>query len=350
MFITFVNAEGRLPALEFSTFLHIFCRDEKETPRRYVPCCKTTFQGETPMKKLIAVVFGLAALTMVAMGMENSGTEPRQDTGLRERAEAGKDTTLEEGWSVDAVTSASLSQVSFQNWVQGGENSLSYVASAISNASHLAQQTQWSNFLKLSFGQARLGDNGLRKTDDEIYFESLLVYLVWEEINPYGAVTLRTQFAPGYQYPENQDRIQVSTFFDPAYLTQAVGMKWDPASLVTVRLGVGARQVVTSQFPEYADDPETPEVENVRFDSGLESVVTFAWNFAENMLLASRLELFSAFNHLDRVIVRNDNVVSAKVNDLISVNFNVQFVNDVNVSPKTQIKQTFALGFSYTVL
>ncbi len=302
------------------------------------------------MKKLIAVVLGLAGLTMIAVGMENPGAVSGQDTGVRERAEAGKDTTLDAGWNVSAVTSANLSQVSFENWVQGGENSLSYLASGISNATHLAERTQWSNFLKLTFGQSRLGDNGLRKTDDEIFFESLLVYLVWEEINPYAAVTMRTQFAPGYQYPDDQDRVQVSAFFDPAYLTQGVGMRWDPASLITVRLGVGARQTVTSQFPMYADDPETPEVENVRFNGGLESVATFTWDFAENMLLASRLELFSAFNHLDRVIVRSDNVVSAKVNDFFSVNFNIQFVNDVTVSPKTQIKQTFALGFSYTVL
>jgi hypothetical protein len=302
------------------------------------------------MKKMIAIVFGLGVLTMVAAGAENPAVEPGQDDAMAARAEAGRDTTLVEGWNIDAVTSANLSQVSFENWVQGGENSLSYMAQAISNATHLAERTQWSNSLKLMFGQSRLGDQGLRKTDDEIYFESLLVYLVWEEINPYAAVTLRTQFAPGYQYPDDQERFQVSAFFDPAYLTQGVGMRWDPASLVTIRLGVGARQVVTSQFPGYADDPETPEVEKIRVDGGLESVATFSWPFAENMILASRLELFSAFNNIDRVIVRSDNLVSAKVNDFLSVNFNVQFVNDVTVSPKTQIKQSFALGFSYNVL
>jgi hypothetical protein len=302
------------------------------------------------MKKVIAVLLGLAGLTIIAMGKENPDADPGQDTALREQAEAGRDTTLDEGWNLKAVTSANLSQVSFENWVQGGENSLSYTASAISNATHLAEQTQWSNFLKLTFGQSRLGDAGLRKTDDEIYFETLLVFLVWEEINPYAAVTLRTQFAPGYQYPDDEEAFQVSAFFDPAYLTQGAGLRWAASSLVTVRLGVGARQVVTSQFPEYADDPETAEVENVRIDGGLESVATLTWNFAENMLLASRLELFSAFNHLDRVIVRNDNVISAKVNDFLSVNFNIQFVNDVTVSPKTQIKQTFGIGFSYTVL
>jgi len=302
------------------------------------------------MKKLIAVVLGLAGLTMIAAGRDNPAAIPGQESALRERAEAGKDTTLEEGWNISAVTSANLSQVSFENWVQGGENSLSYTASGISTATHLAEQTQWSNFLKLTYGQSRLGNQGLRKTDDEIYFESLLVFLVWEEINPYAAVTARTQFAPGYQYPDDQERTQVSAFFDPAYLTQGAGMRWDPSALVTVRLGVGAREVVTSKFPQYADDPQTPELEKVRIDGGLESVATFTWNFAENMLLASRLELFSAFSHLDRVIVRNDNLISAKVNNFLSVNFNAQFVNDVTVSPKTQIKETFAIGFSYTVL
>ena len=302
------------------------------------------------MKKLVAVVLGLAGLTMIATGMENPSALPQQDTAVRERAEAGKDTTLNEGWNLDAVTSANLSQVSFNNWVQGGENSLSYTVSGISNATHLAEHTQWSNLLKLQFGQSRLGDKGLRKTDDEIYFESLLVYLIWEQINPYAAVTLRTQFAPGYQYPDDADPAQVSAFFDPAYLTQGAGMRWSPSPLLAVRIGVGTRQVVTSQYPGYADDPETAEVEKVRFDGGLESVVGFTWNFAENMLFASRVELFSAFNQLDRVIVRNDNLVSAKVNDLVSINFNVQFVNDANISPRTQIKETFAIGLSYTLL
>ena len=287
---------------------------------------------------------------MSVAGMENPGTSYTQDAALQERAEAGKDTLLLEGWTINAVTNVTLSQVSFKDWVQGGENSLAYAASAISNATHLAERTQWSNLLKLAFGQARIGDQPLRKTDDEIYFESLLTVLVWSRLNPYVAVTLRTQFAPGYQYFVEQPRVQVSAFFDPAYLTQGGGLAWQASSLLTVRFGVGAREVVTSLFPEYANNPETPEVENFRINGGFESVTSFTWNFADNMIFASRLELFSPFDHLDRVIVRNDNVVSAKVNDLISVQLNIQFINDVTISPRTQIKETFSLGFSYSVL
>ena len=302
------------------------------------------------MKKAIVVLLGLAGLTMSVAGMENPGTSYTQDAALQERAEAGKDTLLLEGWTINAVTNVTLSQVSFKDWVQGGENSLAYAASAISNATHLAERTQWSNLLKLAFGQARIGDQPLRKTDDEIYFESLLTVLVWSRLNPYVAVTLRTQFAPGYQYFVEQPRVQVSAFFDPAYLTQGGGLAWQASSLLTVRFGVGAREVVTSLFPEYANNPETPEVENFRINGGFESVTSFTWNFADNMIFASRLELFSPFDHLDRVIVRNDNVVSAKVNDLISVQLNIQFINDVTISPRTQIKETFSLGFSYSVL
>jgi hypothetical protein len=302
------------------------------------------------MNKTIVVLLGLAGLTMTVAGMENPGASASQDAAVQERAEAGKDTSLQKGWTFKAVTNLSLSQVSFNNWVQGGENSLAYSASAISNATQLGERTQWSNFLKLGFGQARIGDQPLRKTDDEIYLESLLTFLVWGCLNPYVAVTLRSQFAPGYQYFAEQPRVQVSAFFDPAYLTQGGGLAWEASSLLTVRFGVGAREVVTSQFPEYADDPETPEVENFRINGGFESVTTFTWNFADNMIFSSRLELFSPFDHLDRVIVRNDNVVSAKVNDLISVQFNIQFINDVTISPRTQIKETFSLGVSYSVL
>ena len=198
--------------------------------------------------------------------------------------------------------------------------------------------------------QSRLGDQGLRKIDDDIYLESLLLFLVWEKIYPYASVTLRTQFAPGYNYPDAAPKEQISKFFDPAYLTQSVGLAWEPSPVFTTRLGVGAREVITSQFPGYADDPETAEIEKVRVWGGVENVSMLKWEFAENMAFISRLELFAPFNAMDRVVLRSDNILTAKVNEYVNVGLNAQFVNDVNISPYTQIKQTLSLGVSYTLL
>jgi hypothetical protein len=213
------------------------------------------------------------------------------------------------------------------------------------------ERSRWSNTLSLRYGQAQIGDDDAKKTDDEIYFESIFVYRIWSPFHPYAAATLRTQFAPGYDYPDNAPRVRVSKFFDPAYLTQSVGIIYEPSAVFTSRLGVAMREVITSEFPQYADDAETlTEIEKTRFDVGMEWVSTLNYEFLPNMVYLSRLELFAPFNAFDRVVARWDNVISGKINTWFSVNLGVQVLNDVNVTPRTQLKQTLTIGLSYQLL
>jgi hypothetical protein len=46
-----------------------------------------------------------------------------------------------------------------------------------------------------AFGQVRVGSQGSRKTDDEIYLETLLIFKMDPYVNPYVAATLRTRFS-----------------------------------------------------------------------------------------------------------------------------------------------------------
>jgi hypothetical protein len=233
--------------------------------------------------------------------------------------------------------------------VQGGENALSYTLWLGGTSAQKMEMTEWSNSYKLAFGQTRLGSQGLRKTDDEIFFESLLIYKMGVYINPYVSATLRTQFAKGYVYPNNIET-PVSKFFDPAYLTQSVGLAYKPIPEVTTRFGVALREVITSDYTGFADDPATTEIEKTKINGGMESVTDVNWNFAENMLFTSKLELFSPFKAIEKVIIRSDNTISAKVNKYVTTSLNVTLINDVNVSPYTQIKQVLAIGLSYTLL
>jgi hypothetical protein len=169
-------------------------------------------------------------------------------------------------------------------------------------------------------------------------------------INPYVAATFRSQFAKGYVYDDTGHGTATSKFFDPAYLTQSVGMAYKPVEEVTTRLGVALREILTSEFPLYADDPATLELETTKIEGGFESVTDVRWEFAENMLFTSRLELFAPFKTLDRIIVRSDNIIAAKVNDYIATSLSLQLLNDVNVSPRTQVKEMISLGITYTLL
>jgi hypothetical protein len=67
-------------------------------------------------------------------------------------------------------------------------------------------------------------------------------------------------------------------------------------------------------------------------------------------LFTSKLELFSTFKALDETDVNWDNTLQVKVSEYISVNINVNLIYDKDLSAKRQIKQTMALGLSYTFI
>lgn len=287
----------------------------------------------------------------VALAQQGSKDDAEREKRFQEKTLAlGQDTAKHYGWKHTLNFGANLTQVSFKDWVQGGDNALAYSLLLNGASVYDIEQFNWSNTYKLAFGQARLGSQGVRKTDDDIYFESLLVYKVGSTVNPYLSATMRTQFGVGNKYDNNGSATPVSKFWDPASLTQSAGMIYIPVPEVKTRLGLALREILTSQFNGYADNPATAAVEATRVEGGMESVTDVQWNFAENMNLSTRLELFAPFNALEKVQLRNDNMVIAKVNKFVNVSVGVQILNDVNVSPRTQIKQVLAIGFNYGIL
>lgn len=301
------------------------------------------------MRKLLLIALVMNCLN--ALAQEQTKEDIEREKAFRERAaKAGADTTKLFGWTHSIITGLNLTQVSFKDWTQGGENALAYTLWLKGGSALDEEKFNWANNFRFAFGQTRLANQGLRKTDDEIYFESLLIYKMGIHINPYASATLRTQFANGFKYDNLGNKAKVSEFFDPAYLTQSVGVAYKPLPEVTTRIGVGVREVLSSTHG-FADDPATPtEFEKTKVNGGFESVTDVDWKFAENMQFTSKLELFAPFNALDEVITRMDNLVIAKVNQYINVGFGVQLINEKRVSPRTQIKEVLSIGFNYTLL
>jgi hypothetical protein len=253
-------------------------------------------------------------------------------------------------WTHTLVSGLTVTQVSHTNWVQGGENALAYTLTVDGKSVRDVTMTNWSNSYKIAYGQTRLGSKGLRKIEDKIELESVLTYKIGTHVNPYASATFKSQFDDGFKYDDVANtKVKTSSRFDPAYLTQAVGVGYQPYENVKTRLGAALREVL-SEGNGYADDPATTAIETSKVEGGLESVTDVSWQFEENILFVSKLEMFAPFNHLDVVIVRSDNMLVAKVNSYISVNLNVQLINNANITPRTQVKQTLAMGLTYTLL
>lgn len=252
-------------------------------------------------------------------------------------------------WQHNLIASVNLSQTSYTHWEAGGTNSLSYIASV--NGKSVLEQitTSLGNTYKLTYGQARLGDKGLRKTDDEINMESVLTYKVGVHINPYAALSLITQFAPGFQYTDSS-RTQISNFFDPGYLKQSAGVGFKFSKVFQTRLGAAIREVFTNKFNAFADDPATPEIETRKIEGGLESVSELELPIEDNVLLRSKLELFSPLKALAKIVLHGQGTIAAKVSKYVTTELTGLFISDPDVSPFTQVKEGLSLGIAYTLL
>ncbi len=253
-------------------------------------------------------------------------------------------------WKHSLVSGLNLTQVAFTDWAQGGENALAWTLLLDGKSTREGETVIWSNTYKFAFGQTRLGSQGLRKTEDKIDFESILTYKVGTLINPYAAATVKSQFAPGYMYDNAGNETQVSQFFDPGYLTQSFGAGYQPINEIKTRFGVALREIITSDFIQYSDDPTTTDdIEKIRVEGGLEFVTDISWQLEENLLFTSKIEFFSPLKSFDETVLRSDNSITAKVSKYITANLNLQLLNDKKVSPRTQFKETIALGLSYTI-
>lgn len=284
----------------------------------------------------------LVVFVFLALDASAQLTKEEQDREKKFQEKAGvQDTSKLFGWKNSVVAGANLTQASFTNWVQGGQNALSYTLWFNGGAVQNMEQTNWANNLKLAFGQVRLSGQGVRKTDDEIYFESLLIYKFALTINPYASLTARTQFAPGYAYDALGNGTAISAFLDPGFFTQSIGAAYTPAAGIKTRLGVAMREVITNKYNQYSGGAKS------KTWAGGESVTDAQWAFATNMQLISRLEIFAPFNPVSDVFVRFDNSIAAKVNEYVNVSFNVQTVFDGSVSGHMQVKEVLAIGLSY---
>jgi len=252
-------------------------------------------------------------------------------------------------WTPNGVVGINLSQVAFSNWAQGGQNSLSFTFFSNFGIDYIGDPWKWKNKLRFAYGRTKLGNEGYRTNDNEIFFESTLIYQLGWAVSPYAGVTARTSVTKGFNY-DVVPSLQIVDFFDPLYLTEGFGFIYDRIPNFSSRLGIGFKQTFADKFAlMYSDDPTTTEIEKFNNETGIESVTEYSWSFMENMNYSTYLRLFGRFEDLSVWDVRWDNVITAKVNEYVNVNFNVLVIYDVDETLKTQVKEALLLGISYTI-
>lgn len=257
--------------------------------------------------------------------------------------------SLKYKWIPDWFGSVNISQVSFKNWSKGGENSLAWT---LKSDFKLTYKTDTWNFITTfngEFGKTQLGDAELRTTANDIFLENLLSLNVGWGVDPYVSNIIRTQITTGYNYKVTPAQ-KIADFWDPGYITQSIGFTYDKIKNFKTRLGLAFKETVTDNFHQYSDKIHTPEIENFKFETGFESVTSGKLDLAENVTYTGELRLFTRFEHLNIWDVRWDNVINAKVNSWLNVNFSFLLIYEKAQSLKTQRRQALQVGIKYKIL
>ena len=258
-----------------------------------------------------------------------------------------QDSAVVNSWKPTAVTGLNVSQVSFTNWSQGGENNITW--SIFLNLGLSKDFDNWmlNNNFKLAYGMTKNGEADFRSNENELFLESVLAYKLSWAIDPYMSNTIRTVITDGYNYKTTPET-QISTFFDPGYITQAIGFAFDKVKGLNSRLGLAFQETFTNKFLQYTAVGQDSS-KNFKFETGIESVTSYECHLADNMKYAGRFRLFGRFDKLDVWDVRFDNTVTAKISKYFNVNFTALIVHEISQTRKTQIKQGLQLGIVYNI-
>ncbi|MEM1096464.1 MAG: DUF3078 domain-containing protein [Bacteroidota bacterium] len=261
-----------------------------------------------------------------------------------------------EGWQTGLIGKAALAQVGFQNWNEGGVNSLSVSTGIDGSAKKTSGRLEQVHEMRLAYGLIKQGDEDLRKAEDLISIKSSWLYQgedFFARFKPTFGATLRTQFYEGLNFDTNpfdgDDReppVKVSDLFAPATLTQALGLTYAPKPWINQSLGIAAKEtIVTIERLRtlYAVDAD----KSVRFEVGVEAVTNVDKQLMENINYKSTLRLFAAYNQTGAPDLLWENLIAMKVNEWISVNFELTTLYDADITKKLQLKEVLTVGLSY---
>lgn len=298
---------------------------------------------------------------------------------LNAQIKVEEDTTVN-GWKSGGFFSLSFNQVSLTNWAAGGESALSSTALASGFLKYRKNDTYFESVLDAGYGFITTQSQSLRKNEDKIELNSKFGKKAKGKFYYAGMLNFRTQFAPGYDFPN--DSTVISRFMAPAYLSLALGMDYKPndwfsaflspatgrATFVMEQTLADAGQFgVTGAVYDDLGNVITPG-ETLRMEFGAYLRARLQGDIAKGISIVSNLQLFN--NYTDPVKEQRANIdvnwetiIMIKANKWLTTSLftNLIYDHDIQIpvtrtvngvevegtGPRTQFKEVLGLGLSF---
>lgn len=258
------------------------------------------------------------------------------------------DSTLNK-WNPSLLASLNLSQIAFQDWTKGGESAFSFTVGADWVMDYKASNWTFKNQLKGEWGQSKTGYNIKKITVNNVFNETVYYYDPGWVLIPYVSNLIRTPITDGFDYSE-PEKVQIVAFFDPGYVTQSIGFAYDKSEIFQTRLGLAIEESFANKFAaQFTDDDETADLEKFKFETGIESMTDLNLKIDDNVILKSKLRLFSGFDRMTVWDVAWDNTFTAEVNKWLNVNLSFILIYKASESLRTQMQEALQVGIVYNL-
>lgn len=303
------------------------------------------------MKKLLLAITLLVTASLSAQVTEAESSLKKAKT----------DTV--KSWKKGALFNLGFSQTTLSNWAAGGNSSVSGNGVANFHLDYLNTKESWENTLNLGYGLQKQDEADLQKTDDNIELTSKYGRKASNNWYYAGLLNFRTQFANGYNYPN--DSIEISSFLAPGYMLGALGMNYKHKD----DFGVFVSPITSKTTFVMNDELSAIGAFGVDIDKKIRREIggylrgNFQKEIMKNVKLTTSLGLFS--NYLEspeNIDINWDLLILMKVNKYITTTISTNLIYDHDITitqdtngdgineisgPRTQFKEILSLGFSY---
>lgn len=266
-------------------------------------------------------------------------------------------------WKYDGNAAINLNQVALKNWAGGGQSSVGVGAIFGLKATYEKRNFSWDVKADMAFGFQKLGKQEFRKSDDFFELSSQLNYKIKTGWRFALLTTVRSQFAPGYEYPEDTTKMLISKGFSPAYTIIAPAIEYKAPKYFTALLSPATNKnnVVVDNVNIDETRYGVEEGKHVFAQFGAYFSGTFEIEVVKNVTYSTKLDLFSNYlKNPQNVDVNWTNKVVMKVNSFLNVTVSTELVYDDDVFvPKTrddgsvyqgkgtQFRQGLTIGIGY---
>ena len=259
------------------------------------------------------------------------------------------------------LTQFTFNQAYFENWVSGGENSMTGLFSVDYNINYLGQKGWiWDNNIMLSIGTTYLSGNSFfRKADDRLEINSVLSKKVNTYWNYSVYFNFKTQLLPGYLYYKvngEEQKEKISRILSPAVIQCGLGwyykednMAWFNISPMAVR-GIFVGKDYTQNL--------SPGKKYFGVERGATSIISLGASFSGFLKsnLMKNITMDNKFNFYVNYLYKIQNIdfewnanIRLKVNEKISSNliFHIQYDDDL--IKRLQVRELFGLGLNIDI-